>query len=134
MAEIIQTCGCSALWLKDKPLETTIQYCSLHEAAPVTYEVLKEVAPYVGHYHERLARIVGDAYGQNPTEGLLEALGFFKNLEKSKELRKKVADAIALAEGERTPKQAAQDLVDWYAQGGLDISALADKEVNDEQI
>lgn len=90
-------CGC-AIFYNDIDGRLNIQYCSLHKAAPVTYEVLKEVAPYVGHYHERLARIVGDAYDQNPTEGLLEALGFFKNLEKSKELRKKVADAIALAE------------------------------------
>lgn len=34
------------------------------------------------------------------------------------------------AEEQRTPEQATQDLVDWYAQGNIDISALA-KEVND---
>ncbi len=32
----------------------------------------------------------------------------------------------------KTSEQAAQDLVDWYAQGGLDISALADKEASNE--
>lgn len=36
--------------------------------------------------------------------------------------------ALVVMEDEKTPQQAAQNLVDWYGKGGIDISALVDKE------
>ncbi len=65
------------------------------EVAAELLEVLRTVAPYVGHYHENLAKIVGDAYDSNPLDGLLAPLGFFSNLDRANELRDMVSAAIA---------------------------------------
>jgi hypothetical protein len=95
----IMQCGCEIVL---RNAQYAIAYCSRHAAADDMYERLGECC-----------------YG-------LEAVTSYHNNDAwDEEIRKAKAVLAKADKGKRTEEEAVQDLVDWYAQGGIDISALA---------
>lgn len=78
---------------------TTHERACLVAAAPDMRAALEVVKPFVGRWHDRMAQLIGQVHDLAERKFSLEKAGFFWHIEKARENRQVVSDALEKAKG-----------------------------------